>query len=47
MVDHVCARTNLSPNQAYMLCSLAGDLRVTQIVDMVKGAHMMLAKDKL
>ena len=30
MVEHVCSRTNLSRNQAYMLCSLAGDLRVTQ-----------------
>ena len=32
MVTHVCRRTNLSRNQAYMLCSLAGDLRVTQTV---------------
>jgi acetamidase/formamidase len=34
----------LSRGQAYMLCSLAGDLRVTQTVDGVKGCHMMLAK---
>jgi acetamidase/formamidase len=47
MVHHVCARTNLSRNQAYMLCSLAGDLRVTQTVDGNKGVHMMLAKDKI
>ncbi|HET6305602.1 MAG TPA: acetamidase/formamidase family protein [Rhodopila sp.] len=44
MVDHVCRRTNLSRNQAYMLCSLAGDLRVTQTVDGNKGIHMLLAK---
>lgn len=44
MVRAVCARTNLSRNQAYMLCSLAGDLRVTQTVDGNKGCHMMLAK---
>ncbi len=44
MVHHVCARTNLSRNQAYMLCSLAGDLRVTQTVDGNKGVHMLLAK---
>jgi acetamidase/formamidase len=44
MISHVCARTNLSPTQAYMLCSLAGDLRVTQTVDGNKGVHMMLAK---
>jgi acetamidase/formamidase len=47
MVDHVCRRSNLSRNQAYMLCSLIGDLRVTQTVDGNKGVHMMLAKDKL
>ncbi len=27
-----------------MLCSLAGDLRVTQLVDGNKGIHMMLPK---
>jgi acetamidase/formamidase len=47
MVQHVCARTNLSRNQAYMLCSLAGDLRVTQTVDGNKGVHMLLAKAHL
>jgi acetamidase/formamidase len=47
MVKHVCLRTNLSRNQAYMLCSLIADLRVTQTVDGNKGVHMLLAKDKL
>ncbi|MGI4975823.1 MAG: acetamidase/formamidase family protein [Janthinobacterium lividum] len=47
MVHHVCARTSLTRNQAYMLCSLAGDLRVTQTVDGNKGVHMMLAKSLL
>jgi acetamidase/formamidase len=47
MVMHVCRRTNLSRNQAYMLCSLAGDLRVTQTVDGNKGVHMLLAKAHL
>jgi acetamidase/formamidase len=47
MVLHVCKRTNLSRNQAYMLCSLAGDLRVTQTVDGNKGVHMLLAKAHL
>ena len=27
------------------MCSLAGDLRVTQVVDGVKGAHMAVRKD--
>ncbi len=44
MVDHVGRRTALTRNQAYMLCSLAGDLRVTQTVDGNKGVHMMLPK---
>jgi acetamidase/formamidase len=47
MVLHVCRRTNLSRNQAYMLCSLIGDLRVTQTVDGNKGVHMLLAKAHL
>ena len=47
MVRHVCRRTNLSRNQAYMLCSLIGDLRVTQTVDGNKGVHMLLAKSYL
>ncbi len=44
MVQHVCRRTSLTRNQAYMLCSLAGNLRVTQLVDGNKGIHMLLAK---
>jgi acetamidase/formamidase len=47
MVKHICRRTNLSRIQAYMLCSLAGNLRVTQLVDGNKGVHMMLAKAHL
>ena len=47
MVKHVCLRTNLSRNQAYMLCSLAGNLRVTQTVDGNKGIHMLLDKSLL
>jgi acetamidase/formamidase len=44
MVRELCQRTNLSRNQAYMLCSLIGDLHVTQLVDVNKGIHMMLPK---
>jgi acetamidase/formamidase len=47
MIAHICRRTSLAPHEAYMLCSLAGDLRVTQTVDGVKGCHMMLAKSLL
>lgn len=44
MIDHICRRSDLSREHAYMLCSLQGDLRVTQTVDGEKGCHMMLAK---
>jgi len=30
-----------------MLCSLAGDLRITQTVNREKGVHMMMAKTLL
>ena len=36
--------SGLAPQDAYMLCSLAADLRVTQLVDGNKGIHAMLAK---
>lgn len=47
MVKHICLRTTLTRNQAYMLCSLAGNLRVTQLVDGNKGIHMLMAKSLL
>ena len=47
MIDHICRRSALSRHEAYMLCSLVGDLRVTQMVDGEKGCHMMLAKEHL
>lgn len=37
----------LSRHDAYTLCSLAGDLRITQTVNGCKGVHMMMAKDLL
>src|ERR1700730_3116885 len=47
MIKHKCARTNFTRNEAYMLCSLAGNLRVTQLVDGNKGIHMLLPKSLL
>jgi len=44
MIDVVAARAGLSRNHAYMLLSLAGDLRITQVVDGEKGVHMMFRK---
>jgi acetamidase/formamidase len=47
MIKLICARTNLSREDAYTLCSLAADLRVTQVVNGTKGIHVMLAKSML
>ena len=34
MIDWICATVKISPVEAYMLCSVAGDLRISEIVDM-------------
>ncbi|MGH9384072.1 MAG: acetamidase/formamidase family protein [Vicinamibacterales bacterium] len=44
MVEFLVSEKKLSRDDAYMLCSLAADLRVTQAVDATKGVHAMLAK---
>ena len=47
MVALVSDRAGITRAEAYMLCSLAGDLRVTQTVNREKGVHMMMAKSLL
>lgn len=47
MIDLIVARTGLTRAEAYMLCSLAADLRVTQIVNGNNGIHCMLPKSCL
>ena len=47
MIKMICERLNVSAEEAYMLSSLAVDLRVTQLVDGNKGIHAMLAKSLL
>jgi acetamidase/formamidase len=44
MVDFLVAEKGLSRDDAYMLCSLAADLHVTQAVDATKGVHATIAK---
>ncbi|MDU8913769.1 acetamidase/formamidase family protein [Aestuariicoccus sp. MJ-SS9] len=44
MIDWICALTGLTREDAYMLSSLAGDLRITQTVNGNKGVHMMMDK---
>jgi acetamidase/formamidase len=47
MIVLIGEEAGLSREDAYMLCSLAGDLRVTQTVNGSKGVHMMLDKKLL
>ncbi|WP_146347947.1 acetamidase/formamidase family protein [Phaeobacter marinintestinus] len=47
MIAWIVARTGLSREDAYMLCSLAGDLRITQTVNGNKGVHMMMETNLL
>ena len=42
MIAWIVERTGLSREDSYMLCSLAGDLRITQTVNGNKGVHMMM-----
>jgi acetamidase/formamidase len=44
MLDLIVDRTGLRREEAYALCSLAADLRVTQVVNGSKGIHVMLDK---
>ncbi len=42
MINWIVERAGISREDAYMLCSLAGDLRITQTVNGNKGVHMMM-----
>ncbi len=44
MIALVSSHAGISAENAYMFCSLAGDLRITQTVNREKGVHMMMAK---
>lgn len=44
MIKLVCSRTGIPGEDAYTLCSLAADLRVSQVVNGNKGIHVMLEK---
>jgi acetamidase/formamidase len=47
MIAFIVSRANLSAADAYQLCSLAVDFRVTQTVNGEKGVHGMLRKGLL
>ena len=44
MVDFLVTEKHMNRDEAYILCSLAVDLHVTQLVDGTKGVHAMVAK---
>jgi acetamidase/formamidase len=44
MIDLLVQTNNWSPADAYTFCSLACDLRITQLVDGNKGVHAMVAR---
>jgi acetamidase/formamidase len=47
MLDLIVAATGLKAQEAYALCSLVADVRVTQVVNGAKGIHVMLEKRHL
>ncbi len=44
MINFLVTEKKLSRDDAYMLCSVAGDLNTTQVVDGTRGAHMIMPK---
>jgi acetamidase/formamidase len=44
LIDFLVAEKKMNRDDAYVLCSIAADLHVTQLVDGTKGVHAMLAK---
>jgi acetamidase/formamidase len=47
MIRLIQERANLSREDAYTLCSLAADLRITQMVNQHNGVHVVLSKAAL
>jgi acetamidase/formamidase len=44
MVDFLISEKHMTPDDAYMLTSVAGDANLTEVVDRNKGVHVMLPK---
>jgi acetamidase/formamidase len=44
MIEFLVTQKGLNRDDAYILCSIAADLHVTQLVDGTKGVHAMIAK---
>jgi len=44
MVDFISREKNVTESEAYSLCSIAADVRITQVVNGIMGAHVMMPK---
>jgi acetamidase/formamidase len=44
MIEFLVSEKHMTRDEAYLLTSIAVDLRVTQLVDGTKGIHAMIAK---
>ncbi len=44
MIDFLVTEKGMKRDDAYILCSVAADLIVTQTVDATKGIHAMIPK---
>ena len=44
MVDFISKEKNITQSEAYSLCSITADVRITQVVNGIMGAHVMMPK---
>ena len=44
MIDFIAREKNITESEAYSLCSVAGDVCITQVVNGIMGAHVMMPK---
>lgn len=44
MVDFISKEKTVTESEAYSLCSIAADVRITQVVNGIMGAHVMMPK---
>ena len=44
MIDFLVSEKHMTRDDAYMLCSVAGDVEITELVDRNKGVHVVMPK---
>jgi len=44
MINFISKEKNITESEAYSLCSIAADVRITQVVNGIMGAHVMMPK---